>query len=188
MTPNLLLDRNFFSKPCILKGAFSMQLACFSVWPQAASSMDSNAPVVGAGRETTVPKHPRTKIPEQCDNGEYREPNGGFVHQAAPRTPNDPAHLPGPLGELRISKSERAGRVRCSVWLGEVLVCVSVCPRIHRPRSVETWRRLASRCRSCRRTRTGRQCCRPSIPSGMNSRTVLDRAVGRPTTSCRRPC
>jgi len=37
-----------------------MQLTYFSVWPQAASSMDSNAPVVGADRETTVPKQPRT--------------------------------------------------------------------------------------------------------------------------------
>ena len=37
-----------------------MQLTYFSVWPQAASSMDSNAPVVGADRETTAPKQPMT--------------------------------------------------------------------------------------------------------------------------------
>src|SRR5262249_28494201 len=33
-------------------------------------------------------------------------------------SPNENAHLPGPLGELQISKSLHAGRVRCSGSFG----------------------------------------------------------------------
>lgn len=91
-----------------------------------------------------------------------------------------------------VSYESRKANVRagsgCSVWLGEVLVCVKRFPSDPSTQVSGNLATVSVSTSPCRRTRTGRQCCRPSIPSGMNSRTVLDRAVGRPTTSCRRPC
>ena len=52
-----------------------------------------------------------------------------------PKRPNEPAHLPGPLGELHISKSLHAGRVRCSAGSAQCYCLPSTKSTTQQPRT-----------------------------------------------------